>query len=124
MLLIVGGAIYAGVIFIPVWADNFDVKEALAAAYNSASREPDEALRAKIRWMLRNTGTHKEDDGYGNIVVKPGLGISDEDIVIERNGVTNTISISLDYRREVRLKPTKKTVTLNFSESRQGPLEP
>lgn len=121
-VVVVAAAIYAGVIFIPVYADHFDVKEAVNAAYNAAGKENDAGLRAKMQFMLRNTGTHKETDDFNYTVVKPGLGLTDDQIVIERNDVARTVLIAVDYARDVQLKPTQQVVKLHFSEKKEGPI--
>jgi hypothetical protein len=122
------GAVAAGIywvfIFSPPYLDNLDVKEALNAAYNQAGRSTDAQLRAQIRAKLNDPklGSHEQLDGFGNVRVVGGLGILDEQIVIERDEVSNWVQLRVEYEREIRLRPTERTHTLYFSPHKEGPL--
>lgn len=124
MLAAAIAAIYCAVIFLPVWADNFDVKEAVAAAYNTSNRNDDEKLRELIKKRTAETATHTETDEFGYTVEKPGLGLTDEDILIERDTVQNRIKVQVNYERKVRLKPLKRIVRWKFQVKREGPIPP
>lgn len=115
-------AIYCAVIFLPVWADNFDVKEAVAAAFNTSGRNDDEKMRELIKARTAQTATHTETDEFGYTVEKPGLGLTDEDILIERDTVQNKIKVQVNYERKVKLKPLKKIVRWKFKVKREGPI--
>src|SRR5947209_8298304 len=99
------GAIYWLIFFIPVYLDNIDVKNAVEAAYNRAASLDDVTIRGQIKAEASRFGTHIEDDGFGNMVEKQGLGLTDEQIVIERDEVLKTVLVRVDYAREVKLKP-------------------
>lgn len=123
------GAIFTGmyivVVFAPAYADDVDVREAVTAAYNSSGRQPDDELRRMIQDRLNQApgvGTHKEDDGFGNIVERPGLGLTDEQVIIERDEVRGMISIRVEYARDVLLRPTKRIYKLAFSVRKEGPI--
>ncbi|MFZ5469645.1 MAG: hypothetical protein ACOZIN_09425 [Myxococcota bacterium] len=128
LLLIAGvvGGIYALVVFSPVYLDNLDVKEAIAAAYNQAGRMDDRALVGLIKSRVNAAavGEHVEDDGYGNQRVVGGLGIKDEQITVQRDEVRRTILIRVDYQREVVLKPTDRIRQVRFSPMKEGPIPP
>ena len=115
--------VWAGIIFVPVWADNFDVKEGVAAAFNRAGRDSDEQMRATIRTYTEKVGTHKETDEFGYLVEKTGLGVTDEQITIERDTVRNRVLVQVNYVREVKLKPLKKVVKWAFEVKREGPVQ-
>ena len=121
LALIVG--IWAVVIFSPIYLDNLDVKEAVAAAYNQAGHDSEEALRTLIKARTFRVGTHKEDDGQGNWVEKTGLGLTDEMITIERNPEMTQALIRIDYDREVELKPFKRIRIIHFSPQLKGPVK-
>jgi hypothetical protein len=120
---IVGGGYFAFT-HGPVYIDNLEVREAVAAAYNQAPRSTDDQVRAGIRERVRKMGTHMERDQFGVEREVPGLGLRDDQIVIERNTVTNTVRITVEYEREIELKPFKRTKVIRFREEKEGPLNP
>jgi hypothetical protein len=117
----IAGGIYWLIFFAPLYLDNMDVKTAVVSAYNDSGRISDEKLKVKIKEAAAQIATHKEDDGYGTIKEVKGLGLTDEQIVILRNEVAKTISIRVDYDREVQLKPLKKMKRVHFSPNTSGP---
>ncbi|WNG36569.1 hypothetical protein F0U60_24865 [Archangium minus] len=120
LALLVGG-VYLGVTFIPFYVDNMDVKEAVAAAHNRAAQgAPDSTLRNTIIERTSQMGSHWEVDQFDNDVLKPGLGLTDEQILIERSGVTGSVRIEVNYERQVRLKPTDHVHTLRFHVVKDG----
>lgn len=120
MIIGIAAGIYFVVMLAPAYTDNMDVQEALAAAYNSSNRG-DQVMRNVVREKLRYVGTHKEDDGYGNEKEVQGMGFSDDDVVIDRDDVNNTVTVRIDYVREVELKPFHKILTLHFHPIKSGP---
>lgn len=121
-LAIIAGGIYAAVVYVPIVSDNFDVKEAMSIAFNNLRTHDDEAIRTLIQQKLTYIGTHKETDGFGNVQEVTGLGLTDEDIQIERDEVRGTVKLVIDYRRELRLKPTEKVTSVHFHNVKEGPL--
>ena len=94
--------IYAAMKIVPLYVDNMDVKEAVEAAFNLAGRNNnDSILRAEIRERTSRMGSHVETDSWGNDRVVPGLGLTDDQIVIERSRVTENVRIEVTYQREV-----------------------
>ena len=65
-------------------------------------------------------GTHWERDQFDRDILVPGLGLTHEQILIERSDVTQDVRIQVDYERRVRLKPTNKVHTLRFSVVKDG----
>lgn len=127
LLLAIAGGIYWLIMFSGVYLDNFDVKEAIDIAYNQAGKaRSDQELKAliKMRTNQPTLGTHQEPDPYGGVRTVPGLGLTDDDITIERDSVNNTIRIQVNYTREVRLKPTLRVQRVSFRPSRMGPIPP
>jgi hypothetical protein len=121
LLLLLGGAVYVGVLYVPLWVDSLDVKEAVAVAHNLAGHnQPDSFLRGEIRGRTARMGTHEESDGWGGRRVVPGLGLTDEQIVIERNPVTGSVRIAVDWDREVVLRPTQRRHTFHFHVVKEG----
>lgn len=123
--LLMVAAIVTGIYFVVmlagVYTDNMDVQGAVDIAFNNAARG-DDYMRSVIQDKLRYVGNHKEDDGFGNLKVVQGLDFSDDDIAIERDDVHETISIRIDYAREVELKPFKRILTVHFHPHKAGPI--
>lgn len=121
LLALLAGGVYLGVVFIPFYVDNLDVKEAVAAAHNrAAQRAPDSTLRNTIIERTSQMGSHWEVDQYDNDVLKPGLGLTEEQILIERSEVTGSVRIEVEYERQVRLVPTDRVHTLRFHVVKDG----
>lgn len=97
-------AIYIAAKVVPLYVDNMDVQEAVEAAFNLAGRNNNDGLlRAEIRDRTSRMGSHVETDSWGNDRVVPGLGLTDEQIIIERSRVTENVRIEVTYQREVDL---------------------
>lgn len=122
LLAAFAAGIYALIVLSPIVGDNFSVQEVVAIAYNQSNKYDDEALRNLIREKLRRVGTHKKDDGFGNISEEMGLLLTDEQIVIDRNVPAGTIRIQVDYEREVELKLIRRVVYLQFHPAKEGPI--
>lgn len=121
LLTLVAGVIYLGVMIVPFYVDNLDVKEAVAAAHNRIIQgADDESLRNSIIDATSRMGSHWERDQFDRDILEPGLGLTDEQIVIERSGVTSDVRIQVDYDRWVRFKPTSIQHKLHFSVVKDG----
>ena len=114
--------IYSVVMFSKPVLDNLDVKEHISAAYNQAQGMDDQRIKQLLENRTANLGEHDEDDGFGNIHTVPGLGLSDDNITVERNEVAQTISIRVDYVRKVVLVPTTRVYALHFHPEQSGPI--
>ncbi|MBX5481066.1 MAG: hypothetical protein IRZ16_04330 [Myxococcaceae bacterium] len=123
-ILILSVVVYCLWMFVPVYADDFDVRDALAEAINNSNLS-DDILRASILAKLnkRSVGWHFETDPVtGEDRVVGGLGLTNDDIVIDRNTVVDHITIRVPYRRVVVLRPTAYRVILNFETQKDGPI--
>lgn len=113
LLFMLAFGIYAGLMFVPVYIDNFSVSHAVAVGCNLASiGSTDRKVRTEIRELLRPGG----DDAV------PGLHLTDDQIVIERNHTAQTVSVHLDYARHVKLAPFGRTVTVAFHPKSESPM--
>jgi hypothetical protein len=120
-LSLIGAGFYSLVMIVPFYVDHLDVKEAVTVAHNLAGRNSNDAvLRREIRERTARMGHHWEKDQYDNDVLKPGLGLTDQQILIERSGVTQNVRIAVSYERKVRLKPTNYIHTIQFSAEKEG----
>ena len=121
LLLLLGGAVYFLALYLPLWVDSLDVKEAVAAAHNLAGRNLNDAvLRNEIRHRTSEMGTHEETDAFGNTELVRGLGLTDEQILIERDDVTGDVRIEVEWERVVTLKPTRHEHTFHFRAVKEG----
>jgi hypothetical protein len=120
-LTALASGIYALVMVAPYYVDHLDVKEAVAAAHSLAGQNYSDAmLRHTIRDRTKEMGQHWERDQFDRDVLMPGLGLTDEEILIERSEVTQNVRIEVTYERELRLKPTNIVRTLHFSAVKEG----
>ncbi len=124
LVLAVAVGIWLGALFTPIYLDNLNVKDAVAAAYADVNLgKTDEQIRNRIIEDLNSNkvGTHQEHDRFGELVNVPGLGLTTENITIDRNDVARTVRIRVDYDREVRLKPLQRVVKVHFNPEKKGP---
>jgi hypothetical protein len=126
-VVILGGIAY-GVwwvfTFSGIYLDNIDVKEAVESGYNMSPRATDEMIALEVmgKCNMEKLGHHEEDDGYGTITVKGGLGVKPENVQVLRDTVTGRIAIVVDYQRKVLMKPLSKVKIVKFHVKREGPI--
>jgi hypothetical protein len=126
-LLLLAGLVIGGFLFIrivPAYLDNLDVKEGLQIALTAGKVRgaDDDRIRKSVLEKSERVGTHKADDGYGNVVDQVGLGLKPENIFIERTG--NRVFIQANYDRVIELRPLSRTITLSFSPSVDAEMNP
>jgi hypothetical protein len=120
-LALLAGGIYLGVMLLPVYVDNFTVREAVTVAHNRAAQGADEAmLRNVIIERTSRLGYHWERDRFDQSIRMPGLGLTDEDITIERSSVSESLRIEVNYERRIRFVPSKYVRTLRFRVVKEG----
>ena len=111
---------YCGWMLVPVYLDNLDVREASTAAFNRMAVDPDvERVRTYILERTKRVGTHWETEG-GVRVEKPGLGLTDSDIAMERDPGEHTGRIQIDYVREIKLWPSDRFYSIDFHVEKAG----
>lgn len=120
VIVVVLGVIYVAAKVVPFYVDNMDVEEAVGAAFNMAARSNDGAMRGEIRLRTTRMGSHVETDSWGVDHVVPGLGLSDDQIEIERSKVFDDVRIEVTYQREVEFGLFDRTHTLEFHVVREG----
>jgi hypothetical protein len=126
-VVIVGAVAYGGwwlFTYAPAKLDHLDVKEAIIAGYNQAKTDNLGNVRLTIMNKLngKDFGWHYEIDEANHRVRKPGLGIKDEQLIIEKNDVTDSITVTVEYDRTIELKPFDKEETKHFYFSKVGPI--
>lgn len=120
-------AVYLAWIYIPLWLDDLDVREALAAGAGQLTSESlgltEAAVQKKVSIGLNQVGYHWEEQD-GRQVQVPGLGLEPDDVQIERSANANSARLTVDYARTVKLKPLERYWTLRFHTSREAILKP
>ncbi len=119
----VSGA-YLAWIYVPLWLDDLDVRETLAAAagqlVDTAAISPDQNnIRQIVAGKLKKVGTHWEDQDGKNVEL-PGLGVAPEDVQIEASPDGRSARVTLDYARTVKLRPLERYWTIQFHTAREG----
>jgi hypothetical protein len=105
-LVVIAGAIFVAAKVVPVYVDHMDVVDAVNATFNLAGRNNNDGiLRGEIRTRTMHMGNHVETDSWGVDQVVPGLGLKDEQILIERSRITDNVKIEVTYEREVDFSP-------------------
>ena len=126
LVAVVSGA-YLAWIYIPLWLDDLDVREALAAGAGQLVAENTALDAAAIQKMvairLARVGTHWEEQD-GKQVEVPGLALEPDDVQLERAHDGRTGRVSVDYARKVKLKPLDRYWTIRFHTSREGVFRP
>jgi hypothetical protein len=121
VLAAIASAIYVAAKVVPVYVDNLDVKEAVEAAFNLAGRNTNDGiLRAEIRERTSRMGSHIEWDKWGTDQIVPGLGLTDDQIVIERSRVTDNVRIEVTYQRAVDLSLFNYVHVMELSVVKEG----
>jgi hypothetical protein len=123
---VVSGA-YLAWIYVPLWLDDLDVKEALAAGVGQLTNDnlgmDAPAIQKMVAARLGKVGTHWEDQ-EGKQVEVPGLGLEPDDVQVERSRDGKSGKLTVDYGRTVKLKPLDQYWTLKFHTSREANVRP
>ena len=126
LVAVVAGA-YLAWLYIPLWLDDLDVREALAAGVGQLTSEnlgmTEAAIQKTVANRLARVGYHWEEQD-GRQVQVPGLGIEADDVQIERGADGKSGRLSVDYARTVKLKPLERYWTLSFHTTREARLKP
>src|SRR5262249_15623701 len=81
---------------------------------------PQEPVRTEVVSKLARLGTHWQQREGGEQVEVPGLAVEPDDVQIEEDPDGRTIRVSVDYTRNVKLKPLDRFWTIPFHTTRQG----
>jgi len=126
LVAVVAGA-YLAWLYIPLWLDDLDVREALAAGVGQLTSEnlgmTEAAIQKTVANRLARVGYHWEEQD-GRQAQVPGLGIEADDVQIERGADGKSGRLSVDSVRTVKLKPLEQYWTLRFHTSREAMLKP
>jgi hypothetical protein len=109
--------LYATVMFGPLYVDQMHVKDICNSAFNRFKDVGAEGLKADVLTRLNGVdwATHEErDPETDQVVVKPGLGLTEEDVLVEVDERAKKVFLRVDYQRKVVLKPTEKVRVVKF----------
>lgn len=117
------GAIYWAVLMGPVQLDNLDVREEVTATFNESARISPELLMPKLLAKLNHPklGSHYEVDDNGVKVKTGGLGLTEDNIIIERDEEAQTSRVRVEYIREVNMVPFGKWRKVRYVVEKSGP---
>ena len=114
-------AIYAAVMFGPLWLDHFDAKDLVNSTFNQFRELGPEQFKVELlrKLNLVDWATHQELDEDGLMKEVKGLGLTDDDIFVEYDERTKILWVKLTYARRVVLKPTDKVRVFKFTIERK-----
>ena len=114
---------YLAWIYVPLWLDDLDVREALAAGVGQLTSEnagmDAAAIQRMVALRLSSVGYHWEER-EGRQVQVPGLGLEPKDVQVERAPDGRSGRLTVEYARTVRLRPLDRYWTLRFRTTREG----
>ncbi len=107
----------------PMYLDNFEVKEATAEAFNaffSAGEKP--ALEGLLSRLNRQNAdvSHFEVGEDGIETVKPGFGLTEENVSFVFDEHSKKLTVRVVYDRIVQFKPLKKRKTYHLVVEKTG----
>lgn len=118
---------YLAWLYVPLWLDDLDVREALAAGAGQLTSEnlgmTEAAIQKTVAAKLALVGYHWEEQDGKQVQVR-GLGLEADDVQIERGADGKSGRLTVDYGRTVKLKPLEKYWTLKFHTSREATIRP
>lgn len=124
--MIVGliGALYWAVVFGPAYLDNISMREALDVAVHTRGGDEHvvEAVINRVNFGEHAFGYHYEENENGEQVEVRGMGLTADNISVDRNEQAHTLKVMIDYTRPVRLKPTSTVRSVTFHLEQEGPI--
>ncbi len=120
--LAVLGALYAVVMFGPLWIDHLAAKDLVNSTFNQFRDLGPERFKGELlqRLNLVDWATHQEQDDFGAVKEVQGLGLTDEDVFVEFEEASKILWVKVNYTRRVVLKPTDKVRVFKFSIERKA----
>ena len=109
------GAAYLGWVWVPLYLDNYAVKQAVKATMNQAIKNPDDAalvrgLCQKIRGIRMVDGV----DNLGRTVPVPAVAVDEQQVSWTRDTDARMVKVTIEYEREVVYPFIDRTTTKTF----------
>jgi hypothetical protein len=115
ILLAVCAAGYWFVLFGSLYYDaHVEVKDKVNAAFNQFPFVSTENLQT---WLIIETnrfGEHVEVNDDGLPELKPGLGLTKDEVTVEYDEVAKVLTVRVEYTKDVLLVPSKKHRQAHF----------
>ncbi|MDP3232652.1 MAG: hypothetical protein Q8N26_07735 [Myxococcales bacterium] len=114
-------ALYAVVMFGPLWLDHFSAKDLVNSTFNQFRELGPDQFKAELlrKLNLVDWATHQEQDEEGRMKDVQGLGLTEDDVFVEFDDRTKILWVKVNYTRRVVLKPTEKVRVFKFSVERK-----
>jgi hypothetical protein len=127
LLLLVAVAVggYLGWVWLPIYVENYAVKQVVHDHMNQAVKNPDDdGLRRNMVAKLRSLAQVDTLDAYGRPVRLPAVGVEERDVVWERDAESQPpmLRVSFEYTREVLLPILDRTASKVFVVEEQNDL--
>ena len=118
LLAVVGGGSYLGWVWVPVYFDDYAVKQVVRDYMNQAIKNPDDdALRRNMVQKIRLLRDRDAVDEYGRPVRVPCVPLEERDVTWERDNRSQPpmLRVSFEYAREVAYPWLDRTATKTFA---------
>ncbi|HEX9052316.1 MAG TPA: hypothetical protein VF841_17445 [Anaeromyxobacter sp.] len=117
LLVLVAGAGYWAWVWVPVYFDDYTVKQVVRDYQNQAIKNnDDEALRRNMVLKIRSLSERDTVDEWGRPVRVPAIPLEERDVTWERDTASQPpmLRVAFEYVREVEYPGLKRTVTKVF----------
>lgn len=121
-LVIVTAIGFYGFHVLPVYYGNLEVKEAVGEAFNAYFSSSEKVAQEGLMMRLNRNAdvSHLEIDESGAESLKPGYGVSEDNVSFTFDQNTGQLAVRLTYDRIVEFKPLKKRKTYHFVVEKTG----
>lgn len=124
VVLALAAAGYYGWHVVPLYMDNVDVREAADQAFNVYVLDGEKAASEMLMLRLNGKiGWHYEVDDEGVEQVKPGLGLTEDNYLIEFDEKTRKLTVRIEYQRTIEFAGLKKRKTYPFLAQKSAVLQ-
>jgi len=118
LLVLLAGGGYLGFVWLPVYFENYAVKQVVRDYMNQAIKNTDdELLRRNMVLKIRSLAQRDGFDAAGRPTRVPTVGIDDRQVVWERDAASQPpmLRVAFEYEREVELPWLERTTTKVFT---------
>ncbi len=126
MIAAVVGAAYWAVLFVPIYTDNWEVKDLVNSSFNRFPHERLGQIRVELVGRLGELkfASHQEADKFtGEMKTVPGLGLTEDQVITDDDTVRKFLTVRVTYDRVIQLWPTQKRRTIHFVVEKKGPYD-
>ena len=107
----------------PLYWDNLEAKDAANEAFAVWQMKGEKVAHDNLmaRLNLKSTGTsHYEVDADGVESIKPGYGVTDDNVTIAFDESTRKLTVRIEYDRIVEFAPLKKRKSYHLVAEKTG----